>query len=34
MVEFDAGHHPFLSRPDAFAQSIAEQVAHRGVDLT
>lgn len=25
-VEFDAGHHPFLSRPDAFAQSIAAEV--------
>ena len=23
VVEFDAGHHPFLSRPDAFAQTIA-----------
>ena len=23
MIEFDAGHHPFLSRPDAFADSIA-----------
>jgi pimeloyl-ACP methyl ester carboxylesterase len=23
LVEFDAGHHPFLSRPDAFAQTIA-----------
>lgn len=22
VVEFDAGHHPFLSRPDAFAQAI------------
>jgi pimeloyl-ACP methyl ester carboxylesterase len=22
-VEFEAGHHPFLSRPDAFAQTIA-----------
>jgi pimeloyl-ACP methyl ester carboxylesterase len=22
-VEFDAGHHPFLSRPDAFAQLLA-----------
>jgi pimeloyl-ACP methyl ester carboxylesterase len=25
-VEFDAGHHPFLSRPDAFAQTIAAQI--------
>jgi pimeloyl-ACP methyl ester carboxylesterase len=23
VVEFDAGHHPFLSRPEAFAQTIA-----------
>lgn len=26
VVEFDAGHHPFLSRPDAFAQTIATAV--------
>ena len=26
VVEFDAGHHPFLSRPDAFAQTIAAAV--------
>ncbi len=26
LVEVDAGHHPFLSRPDAFAQSIAAEV--------
>jgi pimeloyl-ACP methyl ester carboxylesterase len=26
VVEFDAGHHPFLSRPDAFAQSIAAEI--------
>jgi hypothetical protein len=26
LVEFGAGHHPFLSRPDAFAQTIAEQI--------
>lgn len=25
-VEFPAGHHPFLSRPDAFAQSIATEI--------
>jgi pimeloyl-ACP methyl ester carboxylesterase len=25
-VEFDAGHHPFLSKPEAFAQSIANEV--------
>jgi pimeloyl-ACP methyl ester carboxylesterase len=27
VVEFDAGHHPFLSRPDAFAQTIAAALA-------
>jgi pimeloyl-ACP methyl ester carboxylesterase len=27
IVEFSAGHHPFLSRPDAFAQSIAAEIA-------
>jgi pimeloyl-ACP methyl ester carboxylesterase len=26
-VEFDAGHHPFLSRPDAFARMIAAEVS-------
>jgi pimeloyl-ACP methyl ester carboxylesterase len=26
LVEFSAGHHPFLSRPEAFAQSIAAEV--------
>jgi pimeloyl-ACP methyl ester carboxylesterase len=26
VVEFDAGHHPFLSRPDAFAESIAAEI--------
>ena len=26
-VDFQAGHHPFLSRPDAFAQSIAAEIA-------
>jgi pimeloyl-ACP methyl ester carboxylesterase len=26
-VEFNAGHHPFLSRPEAFAQSIATEIA-------
>jgi pimeloyl-ACP methyl ester carboxylesterase len=26
MVEFSAGHHPFLSRPEAFAKSIATEV--------
>ena len=26
VVEFVAGHHPFLSRPDAFAQAIADEI--------
>ena len=26
LVEFSAGHHPFLSRPDAFARSIASEI--------
>ena len=26
LVEFDAGHHPFLSRPDAFAQRVATEI--------
>ena len=26
LVEFKAGHHPFLSRPEAFAQSIADEI--------
>lgn len=26
VVDFAAGHHPFLSRPDAFAQSIAAEI--------
>jgi pimeloyl-ACP methyl ester carboxylesterase len=26
LVEFRAGHHPFLSRPEAFAQSIAAEI--------
>jgi pimeloyl-ACP methyl ester carboxylesterase len=25
-IEFDAGHHPFLSRPDAFAQILVEEI--------
>jgi pimeloyl-ACP methyl ester carboxylesterase len=29
-VEFDAGHHPFLSRPDAFADSIAAEIDRIG----
>jgi pimeloyl-ACP methyl ester carboxylesterase len=28
VVEFQAGHHPFLSRPEAFAQSIAAEIDH------
>ncbi len=28
LVEFDAGHHPFLSRPDAFAESIVAAIDH------
>jgi pimeloyl-ACP methyl ester carboxylesterase len=30
LVEFDAGHHPFLSRPDAFAETIATEIGHAG----
>ena len=30
VVEFDAGHHPFLSRPDAFAQTIAAEIDSSG----
>lgn len=30
LVEFPAGHHPFLSRPDVFAQSIAAEIHPRG----
>jgi pimeloyl-ACP methyl ester carboxylesterase len=26
LVEFNAGHHPFLSRPDAFAESVAAAI--------
>jgi pimeloyl-ACP methyl ester carboxylesterase len=29
-VEFEAGHHPFLSRPDAFAECIAREVIADG----
>ena len=29
-VEFDAGHHPFLSRPDAFTQTIAAEIDPAG----
>jgi pimeloyl-ACP methyl ester carboxylesterase len=30
VIEFDAGHHPFLSRPDAFAQGIAGEIDSAG----
>lgn len=30
LVEFDAGHHPFLSRPVAFAQTIAAELDSSG----
>lgn len=30
LVEFDAGHHPFLSRPNAFARAIAAEVDFAG----
>ena len=30
VVDFAAGHHPFLSRPDAFAQSVAAEIEARG----
>jgi pimeloyl-ACP methyl ester carboxylesterase len=30
VLEFDAGHHPFLSRPDAFAHSIAAAIGSAG----
>jgi pimeloyl-ACP methyl ester carboxylesterase len=33
-VEFDAGHHPFLSRPDAFAQTIAAELDAGGSPAT
>jgi pimeloyl-ACP methyl ester carboxylesterase len=26
LVEFEAGHHPFLSRPEAFAESVAAEI--------
>lgn len=26
-VEFDAGHHPFLSRPDRFARLLADEIS-------
>jgi pimeloyl-ACP methyl ester carboxylesterase len=30
LVEFQAGHHPFLSRPEAFARSIAAEINRTG----
>ena len=30
LVEFQAGHHPFLSRPDRFAQTIADEIGSIG----
>jgi pimeloyl-ACP methyl ester carboxylesterase len=30
LVEFDAGHHPFLSRPNPFARAIAAEVDFAG----
>ena len=30
VVEFDVGHHPFLSRPDAFAQTSAAEIDFAG----
>jgi pimeloyl-ACP methyl ester carboxylesterase len=30
VVEFDAGHHPFLSRSDAFARAIAAEIESAG----
>jgi pimeloyl-ACP methyl ester carboxylesterase len=26
VVEFEAGHHPFLSRPEAFAATLAAEL--------
>jgi pimeloyl-ACP methyl ester carboxylesterase len=34
VVEFDAGHHPFLSRPEAFAGAIAAEIdSPRGTSI-
>lgn len=30
VIDFPAGHHPFLSRPDAFAESILDAIASSG----
>jgi pimeloyl-ACP methyl ester carboxylesterase len=30
LLEFEAGHHPFLSRPAAFADSIAAEIGRSG----
>ncbi|MEO9176967.1 MAG: alpha/beta hydrolase [Gaiellales bacterium] len=29
-VDFEAGHHPFLARPDAFAETIASEIGRTG----
>ena len=34
LVQFAAGHHPFLSRPDAFAQTIAAEIDRAGSTST
>jgi pimeloyl-ACP methyl ester carboxylesterase len=34
LVEFSAGHHPFLSRPDDFAQVLADEIASPGPTAT
>jgi pimeloyl-ACP methyl ester carboxylesterase len=34
VVEFDAGHHPFLSRPEAFAHTIAAAIDSAGSPLS
>jgi pimeloyl-ACP methyl ester carboxylesterase len=34
VVEFDAGHHPFLSRPDAFAQAVVAEIGSPGSTST
>jgi pimeloyl-ACP methyl ester carboxylesterase len=28
-VDFDAGHHPFLSRPEAFAETLRQEISRR-----
>jgi pimeloyl-ACP methyl ester carboxylesterase len=34
VVEFDSGHHPFLSRPEAFAHGIAAEINSPGSPAT